>query len=532
MRFKRFKIRRLPRQQRQFKIKRSAIKAFLDRPRKDFRAWKEVSPKELEQWCDRLPIEPPIWQKLDQVQKTCFVIGARTGRFFYINDTGTGKTLLAIALATYFQKLGEVKRVLVLVPNKINKTEFPLEIEKHAPWCSYTVLRGSSDDKWKQIEETDSLLVLETYGGLARMVSDLAPPKGRRKKNYLKPKRNLVQLLRSTFQGLVLDESTACQNKASLAWRICWQMSKEAKMVYALSGMPHGRDPTSMWGQFAIVDKGETLGETLGLFRAAFFNSTQNIYGGWEHKFDKTKEQLFNDIIANRSIRYEAEGLPGVRPIIKRVELPADAEEYYAQAKSAIRAARGNRQQIERSFLRMRQISSGFLGFKDDETGDKAEYVFPENPKLEMLLSIIESIRLDRKVIVFYDFTPSARMICDALQQELKIKPLWLWGGTKDIDALRHRFDHDAAARVLVMQNRFSFGPNLQSANYQLFYESPVSAIVRRQAERRVERQHSKFKTVFRYDLVCADTVDELILTYNREGADLFDALVNGRERL
>ena len=46
--------------------------------------------------------------------------------------------------------------------------------------------------------------------------------------------------------------------------------------------------------------------------------------------------------------------------------LGEDAETYYRKAKDAIIAAKGNYRETKNAFLRMRQISSGFVGFHDE----------------------------------------------------------------------------------------------------------------------------------------------------------------------
>jgi SNF2 family DNA or RNA helicase len=213
------------------------------------------------------------------------------------------------------------------------------------------------------------------------------------------------------------------------------------------------------------------------------------------------------------------------------VYLPKAAEGYYREAKEQLKRSLGNPQQIKQSFLRMRQISSGFLGYLDDDSGERAEVTFPENPKLEMLLSLIEEIPPERKIVVHHDFTHSGHTIREALKKA-RVGTLHLYGGTKDIGELRERFDNDKKERVLLLQNRFSMGPNLQAACVQLFYESPVSVIIRKQAERRVERQHSKHPHIWRYDLVCKGTADERILTFHKQGSNLFKALLRGKVTL
>ena len=104
-----------------------------------------------------------------------------------------------------------------------------------------------------------------------------------------------------------------------------------------------------------------------------------------------------------------------------------------------------------------------------------------------------------------------------------------IYGKTKHHEKLLHKFDHNPKCRCMILQNSGGFGLNLQVANYCLFFESPVSPIVRTQTERRVERQGSLHKRVFRYDLMVAGTFDKRIRTALQAGEDLFQAIIRGK---
>ncbi len=507
-------------------IPKTAIKAFLKRPLRDCNTYKSLSETQLDKRMERLPVKPPIWFRLRHHQQVSFLLGAELKRAYLALDTGTGKTLLSIALTRYFRKLGVVKCVLVLVPTKGVKYEWAREITKHSPKTSYCVLAGSSQDKWDQFSDGRPLIVITTYAGLMRMVCKLTKT---RKGNKLKPDKAKINQLLKTVDGLILDEATGAKSAGKLPFRICRQISKQAKIVFALSGTPFGRDPTDLWGQMYLVDHGETLGPTPGLFRAAFFSSKINYWGGYEHTFKIKMQGTLNRMLANRMINYEADkaDLPHVVPIVKEVKLPVDAVVYVQRAEQAIIDAHGNYQAMRNAFLRMRQISSGFLGYYDDEEGSKAQFEFDDTQKLDLLMSIIESIRPECKIVVFYEYNYSASMIVRELK-ELKIGHVQIYGGTRHHEKLLHQFDHDPDCRIMLLQNSGGFGLNLQVAQYALFFESPVSPIVRKQAERRVERQGSLHNRVFRYDLVVQRTFDTRILTMLAHGKDLFEAIIRG----
>ena len=507
----------------------TARKAFLERKRQDYREYKKLTDAQLEQRMLKLPVKPPIYYKLTLLQKVCFIIGAETQRFCFFNSTGTGKSLLAIALVRYFRRLGILKHALILIPNKINKFEWQQELQKHSPSSSSLVLQGSSIDKWKALEQSNALFVFETYAGLTRMICDSKVNK--KGKNKLTPNEKKVSALAKYFQAIVCDESVRVGHHTSLPFRFCRKLSKTCQAVFTMTGTPFNRDPSLLWAQMFLTDNGYTLGETLGLFRSIFCKESENFFSGApEYKFDKKQQDLLNDFIANRSIAYPADegSLPRCVSIQKIIQLPEDTNAYYQRMKEQLIAAQGNFTEMKNAFMRMRQISSGFMGYEDDETGERAKFEFPDNPKLDSLLALLQEIDREHKVIVFVDFNYSGERILKALK-EAKIAALLLYGKTKNVEQVRDAFVKDKKQQVLILQNRMGVGLNLQCSRYGIYFESPVSAIDRVQCDGRFIRQYSLYKTVFSYDLLMKDTVDQQILTYHREGGDLFNAIIRDK---
>jgi SNF2 family DNA or RNA helicase len=248
----------------------------------------------------------------------------------------------------------------------------------------------------------------------------------------------------------------------------------------------------------------------------------------YDYKFRPEMEGTLADFMQHRSISYassECQSLPPVTRIVEEVRLPEDAAAYYQKAIEAIIAAKGNYNQAKNIFLRMRQLSSGFIGFTDDETGAKAKIVFPVNPKLDRLLELIEDMPLDRKFVVFHEFTHSGQVVSEAIKK-MGIGCGWLWGGTKDSRSILDRFDNSKKMRGLVVNTKLgAMVLNLQIANYEYVYESPVSVIDREQMDKRLFREGQECPG-FLYDLVAKGTVDAKILQFHREGDDLLKALL------
>jgi len=506
------------------------VQQFLRRERQDYRRFKGKDDAWLERQAAKLPFPPRSWARLRRDQKLCVLIGLSQPRFAFFNDPGTGKTLVSLSIADHLQQQNRLKRVLVLVPNLANKIEWERETRKHyGTSIRCLVLAGSSSEKWAQLEaDTDSLVVVETYAGLARMASQKVATTP--SKSKLEPSFQLVTKLMAMFDGLVLDESSEVKSHTTLIFRIARKLSEQATMVLALSGTPLGRDPHDLWSQLFLVDRGQTLGETISLYRSAFFTHKVNYWGGWEWTFKASMKPTLNTCIANRSLRFAVDeaDLPDVSYIRKSVPLGTEAADWYARARDQLRDSR-DRQTIEATFLRMRQLSSGFVGVPE-QPGQRIE--FADNPKLELLGSLVQEVPREYKVICFHEFIYSGERIAAELKRR-DISTVALRGGVRDPGPILAQFADPAGPQVLVLNHEAGgFGLNLQIAKFALFYESPVSSIMRRQCEARILRQYSQHDRVVIYDLIVPGTVDETILRFHKLGDDLFRAVIEGRERL
>lgn len=519
-------------------IPAAALDAYLDRALDSHLWMKELDEGELDDAIDALkPVATPH-ENLRLHQKVCFLLGIAYPGFAFWLDMGTGKTLLALELLQYWFDARRIQRAVVLVTSDKAFSTWEKQVKQFNIEMPVITLEGSSQDKWRTLEEHTKGLVLVTYPGAVAMCSEKVPKKGRKKAHMvLSPRR--VEQLSCWAQGLVLDESTRVGHHTSLTHKLANKLRQRAFCRYALAGRPFGRDPTILQPQMKVVDHGDTLGENLGLFRAAFFRE-EKVH--WDRSgrarnyiFDRKKEGDLSRMLQHRSITYDAKeciDLPPVTPIIDEVSFPSEAETYYRRVIDQLIAAKGNYHEMENAFLTMRQVSSGFVGVRDDETGDRAEIEFAENPKLERLLELAEDTPEGHKMVIFYDFTYSGRRISKELLAQGD-KNCWLWSGTKDHRAEMERFLTDPEYRFMILQNRigaYALDGLQRVANYTVFYESPVSAIDREQAERRLVRDGQELP-VMQYDLVVKGSYDRRILDFHREGEELMKVLLRDPAR-
>jgi hypothetical protein len=514
-------------------IPKTTIDQYLD-VKKDSHLWlKDISERELDRALASLHPRPRFAANLWFHQKVCFLLGVAYPRFLDWVDMGGGKTSIALELIRYWKQAGRLRSAFVFVPTEPAIYSWETELAKWKFGLNHVALdTGSSKGNWRVLEENETDLVLATYPAMVAMLCD-KPKEGK-----WKPGIELVERFVKGKQGSIFDEVTHAGFTTSLTHRLCARIGASTPISYGLAGLPFGRDPMILYGQYRVVDQGETFGRTLGLFREAFFAKRKNYFAKGSHTFDysfkKKLQPELRRMMRHRSVAFASKEFTNVPPVVAKVVkvgFPEETAAYYQKAVAKFRASRGNFTELNSSFVRMRQISSGFVGFRDDETGERAQVEFAHNPKRDELLEWVAELPDDSKAVIFYEFTLSGRRISEALTK-LGHRNVWLWSKTKTPRDKQRQFDVEPDLRFMVVNHMLGAEAlNLQVANYLWVYESPVGVIARKQMERRVDRP-GQTKTVFMSDLVTRGTVDERILEFHREGEDLKKVLMRDPGRL
>jgi SNF2 family DNA or RNA helicase len=415
-------------------------------------------------------------------QMASLVAGISNKSFLYFLDMGTGKSAIVTWLLEHKKLVGKVKKkILVLVPNVSLIGNWKRELSKQSN-LTCTGLVGDKKDKLKKLEE-DSDIFLLNYQGLQTLVADRIKvgKKGKRVIN-----KDKMRLFAQQFDAVVYDEihSSGLGNKKTLTFEICSNISKCCEYRYGLTGTPFGRDPINLWSQFYLIDFGETLGKSITFFRNIFFSMKQNYWGGIDYKLKKNMEQVLHDKIKNKSLRYseeEANTLPEKVYITKTVSFPRESQVYYDKAKKdmidevrAISNSKGQEYSIlKNTFVNLRMLTSGYIRYKneEEENAERIDIPFKDNPKLDMLEELLLEMPDDSKVVVFFEYTASGKLIRERLNK-LKVKYSYLAGETRDKDGACKKFLTDKKCKVFVSNSRSGgVGLDLQVAN-QLCYNS------------------------------------------------------------
>lgn len=514
-------------------VAKSAVSEFMNREREDYRWIKELSWWKLRQYVynewNAFHTKPRI------AQLASFAIGMERPRFLFNLDMGLGKSKVALDLFRYHKLKNSVKRMAVLVPNIVNIESWADQCITHAPDLVFEKLIGNRNKRHKLINERADVFLLN-YGGLQSYMTEIAEVEhtlyGKKKiKTGRVINRSAADSFSNLFDMVAFDEIHTLGSHDSLVFRECDRLSKSCEFCYGFTGTLFGRDPGMMWPQFKIVDRGYTLGETLGLYRAGFFEEVEHKYKAFDFKFIEDRADTLHEFLQHSSLRYTKEECIDMPPL-SRIPVPlawSDEGLLYHENLLADCKAKGMEglRLNPNTYILMRQITSGYVGYETDN--GKAKLVFDVNPKLDWHLGLIDQIPIGDKLVIYHEYQFTGQLIRDALAKR-KINHAELWGKTKNPAAQLRKFLDDPTCCVMVAQYvSGGTGNNYQEvANYVSFYESPPGPIRRKQSEERVYRPGQP-KKVFIYDPCLVNSIDVRIQEALLDGVDLYKAICDGK---
>lgn len=509
-------------------IAKGAIQAFLSRKLEDLSWLKTANESKLDEIL-RLEFKGEFHTIPFRHQKVCTLIGISEPLWAYFVDMGGGKTKIILDVLSHHRTVGNIKRTLVLVPQPINTSVWVEQAKLHQPSLRVVSLVGSKAQRVEALKQEADIFVMN-YKGLEVFMT-AGSRTGKRQ-----IEREGTKEFISRFDSVVYDESHHLGSHRSLVYRMAKRLSARCRYRYALTGTPFGRDPAKLWSQFDLIDGGQTLGNHLNIFRAAFFDEKVNYWGGYEYKFRESMKEELARVIRNKSIRYEAaemNDLPELVMSVVEVELQEQQKVFYQRVVDKLKEVFGDYRSTESTFHRMRQITAGFVSLKhtdEEQESERIEHMFLPNPKLAAMLEIVETaLEQESKIVVFHEYIPSGKLISEELTRA-KIRHVSINGSVSGAKAKENleKFQRGNVPVMVVNSVSGGTGLNLQEGcHYVCFYEAPVSPIIRQQALKRVHRT-GQTRTVFAYDIVAKGTVDRKILKYLEQGKNLLKDICDG----
>ena len=468
-------------------------------------------------------------------QLVCFYLGLSFPTFGFFLKMRLGKSKIILDMHTQRARMRapDPFRTLVLVPQLIHFEAWLAQAAQHAPHLTIRALDGSSRVRWSELMHPTADIYILNYTGLTWLLV----PHDRKQKKPPRINTEAAADLGRQFHMLICDESTAIKNSRSQAFQAVNALATHIELRYCLTGTPFGRHPEDLWSQLYILDRGKALGRTIWFFRDVFCSKHKTPWTT-EYKFLEKYTSVLTAKLGSRSITYQTDecfDMPKTMYVPVYVKWETEGECLYTKIHdSYVESGKESAKQAserEHHFIKLRQITAGFLRYESPQTGQPVEYIFHHNPKLDAVLELLHGIAEDTKCVIFHFFIKSGELLAQACEKE-QITCQRIWSGTADKRTALRAFQEDPHPRVLIINESIgSMALDLQIADYLIFYESPVAPIVREQAEARCLGPSRK-KTVFIHDIIMRSSIDERVLEYVKEGKNLQHEILQGKAAL
>ncbi len=440
-------------------------------------------------------IQLPAKAKPFEHQVRAFALARTLDNSALLMEQGTGKTLVAIAVAGDRSLKGEIRRLLVVCPSSV-LYEWKRQFEELAgfPYILH-ILEGSIRERAEFLRQTHSqeveglLVVAVNYEATWRLEEEL--------KDW-KP------------DMIILDESQKIKRFQAQQTKACIRIGRDARYRMILTGTPVTQSPLDYFTQYRFLDD-RIFGRSFRQFRDRY--AVMGGYGGYQVIDYKNLEELAEKVgqIAFRVRKDECLDLPDTLDQFRYIQLEPKARSlYYEMSEKAIIRFSEEEQVtapiVLTELLRLQQITGGFLPV-DDGTRQVSK------AKLEALKDVLEDLKdAGKQVVIFARFRPEIEAIAK-VAGELGLTAFTLTGETSMEDRGRGIRDfQEGRIQVFVTQIATGgLGITLTAADTAIFYSADFSLANYDQAKARLHRIGQK-RPVTYIHLVVKDSIDEEVI--------------------
>lgn len=411
------------------------------------------------------------------------------------DEMGLGKTIQAISFILSEKEIEDPFPSLVIAPASLIYN-WKKEFEKFAPSLNVEVVVGTKAERKSKITSSNRPDVWITSYPLIRQD---------------------ISLYQSIFfDVLILDEAQAIKNHLTQTAKATRQI--QAKQHFALSGTPIENRLDELWSIFQTLSPG-----FLGSKKQ--FTQYPNDY----------IQQITRPFILRRLKTDVLPDLPDKIEFEQYSELTKDQKQVYLaylqrmqqQLDTVIAADQFEQEKLEilTGLTRLRQICCHPSLFLENYQG--------ESGKLELLMTIIENLRVDnRRILIFSQFASMLKIIQSKLDQE-NYQTFYLDGQTPVEDRVKmaDAFNDGEGEIFIISLKAGGTGLNLTGADTVILFDLWWNPAVEEQAAGRAHRigQTKKVEVI---RLITEGTIEEKIFQLQEKKRNLVNEIIQPGEML
>ena len=418
------------------------------------------------------------------------------------DDMGLGKSVQILSLLLSEKESGGGGTSLIVCPASL-VYNWEAEIKKFAPGLSSLIVTGTGAERQEKLCKAEAFDVLIT--------------------SYDLLKRDVELYENISFRFQIIDEAQYIKNHSTQSARAVKQIS--AKNRFALTGTPIENRLSELWSIFDYLMPGFLFSYTR--FRKEL--ETPALKDGDEAALKRIKE-LVAPFILRRLKSDVLKELPEKTETVFVSNMEEEQRKLYAANVDLLRRVLEKKThaslgqdtvQVLSMLTRLRQLCCDPSLCYEDYKGGSA--------KLESCITLVrEAAEGGHKVLLFSQFTSMLEIIESRLEEE-GIPFYTLTGATSKEERIRlvGAFQTDQTPVFLISLKAGGTGLNLTAADVVIHFDPWWNVAAQNQATDRTHRIGQK-NTVTVYKLIAKDTIEEKILSLQKNKKALADSIITG----
>ena len=398
-------------------------------------------------------------------------------------DLGLGKTITTLtAIDELMYDRFEINKVLVIAPKRVAEDTWVREAEgwEHVKHLRLSLVLGTEAQRKEALWEKADIYVINREN-VAWLVSYYG-------KSF-------------PFDMVVIDELSSFKNQKSIRFKSLKKVRPKIKRVVGLTGTPSPNGLIDLWSQLYLLDMGERLGKTIGIYRNEYFRAGRSKgHIVYEYKLNKGSDDIIYEKISDICISMKAEDyLELPEKVIRDVSIPLSSkvQKMYNdfEKEQVLQLLDTEITAVNAAALTTKLLQYAGGAIYDEERGVHEVH----DAKLDALEELVESLN-GNTVLIFYTYKHELSRIKKRLKslnpRELKdSKDIEEWNAGK----IQVLLAHPASA---------GHGLNLQRGGHNIvWFSTPWSLELYLQANARLYRQ-GQTKPVMIFRLVAKQTHD------------------------
>lgn len=406
-------------------------------------------------------------------------------------ETGTGKTLISLEIASHF------KKTLVLCPLSVIETAWIDDCKKFYPQMKIiNCWSNTSDGRFDLLDEEADVYVM----------------------NYESYKIVRNKIMKSNFDCMIVDESSCMKNMKSQITSMILEMINVIPHRFVLSGCPCPNHNSEIFPQMKFVNN-EIFGNNYYGFLARYFHQDlSNPHVWFQTAEDKER---YNLRLTEQSVFLKKEDcvdLPEKVFQVRHFEMASEQKQHYNELLNDIKSHINEWSKFEftAKLMKLREITSGFVYTKDSNV------ITMDSNKPKALAEILEEIG-NKQVIIWCQFQHEIKSLAEQ------------FGGvalTSSSSKTKERYEIIRDFRDGKIQYLFThpslMGKGLTFVNctYNVYYSLSFSYEEFKQSQDRIHRIGQTNKCTY-IIMQAKDTIDEKIYSCLQRKESAVDELYN-----